>query len=306
MLQHRNIDVVKRTLGWTTKLRKAARYAVETTPPDQFSSSKGSAFSEKMQARALSEILPNLFDITLSYEEHLATYNLYEGSNHQDPGIGTCVTWQPLTRPTRQPSAPRKRLRQTKATPIPRVEYDADGSGHETEVDNTTTESHLRWERKAEELRQQVQASQPQHMRPHNSITTPNTSFGQPMYALHLGDDMDLDAKVADHTPYPDQTPGHSDFHSGQPMQYYTSHSGYHHVPQPQQCVSSSGVASVSAPGYDQPFSMFPTSYHPQVEDMAFSSNAGLPYEYDMFVPSFFEGLPDLNSIRCQPEASHD
>ena len=144
MLQHRDIDVGKRNMDWVTRLRNAAHYAVETTPPDQFSSSKGSAFSERMQGRALGEIIPNLFDIALSYQEHFARYTLYEGTNNRDPGIGTHVTWQPLTRPPRQAPAPRKRVRQTRTRPASRTEYDAHESGHDTEVDNTATESHLR------------------------------------------------------------------------------------------------------------------------------------------------------------------
>jgi hypothetical protein len=311
MLQHRAIDVAKRSLGWAKKLEKAAHYAVETTPPDQFSSSKGSAFSERMQQRALDEILPNLFDIVLSYESHFAMYNLYEGTNNRDPGNGTRVTWQHLTRPPRQPSVPRKRYRRTKTTPPPRIVSDADGSGDETEVDNTTTESHLRHEEDVRQLQQEAQAPVGGHaipqplIHPQSSVTTPNSSFGKSMHALQLGDNSDLDVKVVSHAPYHDQGLNQNNFNCSQPMQFCTGHPGYHPVLQHQQDVGSSGVVSESVAAYDEPFSMFPT-YNSPAESAAFANDAGFPYEYDMFAPSLFDGLPSLNSINCQPEASDD
>ncbi|KAG9196051.1 hypothetical protein G6011_01172 [Alternaria panax] len=312
MLQHRQIDVVKRTMDWATRLRTAAHYAVETTPPDQFSSSKGSAFSERMQERALGEIIPNLFDIALSYQEHLAKYALYEGTNNQDPGTGTRVTWQPLTRPPRQSSAPKKRLRRTKATPPLRVDNDADGSGHETEVDSTATESHLRREKKAQEPRLQMQASgreavasQQQHMGPLSSATTPNGSFGHSIHALHLGDDMDLDVKATNHVPYHGQTRGQNNLHYNGPMRFSTTDPSYHHILQPQQVLGSFGVIPGSTCIYERPFSMFP-AYQAQADISNFGSSAGFPYYHDMFTPSLFDGLPNMSSVGGLPEASHD
>ncbi|KAI4945786.1 hypothetical protein J4E91_007699 [Alternaria rosae] len=311
MLQHRKIDEAKRRSPWVAKLKHAAQYAVETTPPDQFSSSKGSRFSERMQGRALSEILPNLFDIAQLYENHIFNYNLFEGTNNQDPRRGTHVTWQPLTRPPRQQPVPRKRFRRARATPPPRIESYADVSGNETEVDNTATESHLPREEKAQQPQtseQQVKApirgpevSQPQHMHSCSSTTTPNISFGQSMYSLHLDEGMDLDVKAANH----DQTGSQCDFQCRQPTHYCTSHSGYHHVPQPRQVPGSSNVVPVSTPAYHQPFTIFDAPYYNQGESSAFSSNTGYPYEYDMFVPSFFDGLPHLSSIGCESEGSH-
>jgi hypothetical protein len=316
MLQHRNIDQIKRRGSWVAKLRQVAEYAVKTTPPDQFSSSKGSSFSERMQGRALSEILPNLFETAQLYEDHFARYNLYEGTGNQDPGRGTHVTWQPLTRPPRQPAAPRKRFRRARATSPPRVESDADASGNETEIDNTATESRLPQEKKAQgprasRYKMQVPgrgpaASQAQHMGPHGSAATPNTSFGQPMHALHLGDNMDLDVKVTNHAPYHDQSGRQGNFHCSQTRQCCNSQSGYHHVLPPQQCLGPSNVVPVSTPGYDQPFSIFDAPYHTHAEGTAFGSGTGFPYDYDMFVPLFFDGLPNLPSISCQQEASRD
>jgi len=315
MLQHRKIDEAKRRSPWVAKLKHAAQYAVETTPPDQFSSSKGSRFSERMQGRALSEILPNLFDIAQLYEDHIFNYNLFEGTNNRDPRRGTHVTWQPLTRPPRQQPVPRKRFRRARATPPPRIEPDAEISGNETEVDNTATDSHLPGEEKAQRPQtshQQAQApirepavSQPAKMRPHSSTTTPNTSFGQSMHSLHLDEDMDLDVKVVNHAPYHDQTGSQGSFQHSQPTHYCTGHSGYHHVPQSQQVSGSSNVAPVSAPGYHQPFTIFDAPYHPQGESTVFSSGTGFPYDYDMFVPSFYDGLPHLSSISCDSEGSH-
>ncbi|CAN9413706.1 unnamed protein product [Alternaria alternata] len=311
MLQHRDIDVGKRNMDWVTRLRNAAHYAVETTPPDQFSSSKGSAFSERMQGRALGEIIPNLFDIALSYQEHFARYTLYEGTNNRDPGIGTHVTWQPLTRPPRQAPAPRKRVRQTRTRPASRTTYVAHESGHDTEVDNTATESHVRIEGQVREPRQQAQAPSHgdpaphlQHMHAGSSTKTLNNSFGQSMHARHLDDNMDLDVKLADHVPYQGRFSVRSNFDYDQPIQFLNGLPSYHHIPQFQQGVGPSGINPATTSGYEQPFSMFP-AYHPQAEISTFESSAGFPVYHDVFVPPFFDGLPTVNSISCQPEASH-
>ncbi|KAL1793709.1 hypothetical protein ACET3X_008691 [Alternaria dauci] len=310
MLQHRNIDMFKRTMDWASKLRTAAHYAVEATPPDQFSSSKGSAFSERMQARALDEIIPNLFDVAQLYQEHLARYSLYEGTNNRDPGIGKHVTWQPLTRPPRHAPGPRKRLRQTNIEQPPRIDYDAHDSGQETEVDNTTTESHLRLQGSMRDPRQQTHvpvhgppALHAQHMHAGSSTTTPSTSFGQSMHAPHPSDDMDLDVK---HVPYQDQTLGQSNFHYHQPMQFSASQQSYCPVFQAQQVVGdSSGVIPASTCLYEQPFSLFP-AFHPHAEISTSSDSAGFPYYHDIFAPSVFVDLRNVNSASCHPEASHN
>jgi hypothetical protein len=93
MLQHRLIDKPKRQDSWVAKLQQAAQYAIETTPPDQFSSSRGAGSSERMHERALGDILPNLFGTAALYEEHIARHELYEGTESMDPGDGTHVTW---------------------------------------------------------------------------------------------------------------------------------------------------------------------------------------------------------------------
>jgi hypothetical protein len=342
MLQHRLIDEVKRRGSWVQKLRITAEYAVQTTAPDQFSSSKGSGFSEKMQKRALSEILPNLFEVAQSYEDHFAQYQLYEGTGNEDPMTGTRVTWQHLTRPPRQ-TALRKRVRRTKAPAAQKLEPDADNSGDETEVDDTATVTHLRRGRRSQRQAQAPQNSHPQTV-PQNSIpqvhvsqglipapahvtapTTsqddmryrsaaptpaPNTSFGQSMYGLQLGENMDLDVKV----PYHDQALGQMTFPPSQPMQYSTSHSGFN--PSAFRTHHDEGPFMGSAhSSFDHSFSFDPP-YHPQVGDGSFTNlmnagNAGFPYTYqDTYPPSsmpapigFFNGLP--TSVSCQQEAYH-
>jgi hypothetical protein len=310
------MDAAKRTPNrrWVHELKRTAEYAVETTPPDQFSSSKGSAFSERMQDRALKEILPNLFDVAQTHEDHLWRYNFYEGTNIQDLQIGTHVTWQPLTRPPRQAPLPRKRFRRAGATPPSRIEPNADLSGNETEVDNTATASHLPREektRKPPASRQRVPGpshgpvdSLPVPIHPHSSATTPNTSFGQSMQGLHLDENMDMDVKVANHAPYHDQISGHNNLHCSQPMQYCASHTGFHHVPQHQQHLGPPHAASVSIPGYHHPFTMFEAPYHAQTEGTVFSNSPAFPHDYDMFAPAFFDGLPHLPSIGGELEGS--
>jgi hypothetical protein len=330
MLQHRIIDEVKRRGSWVQKLRITAEYAVQTTAPDQFSSSKGSGFSEKMQKRALSEILPNLFEIAQSYENHFAQYHLYEGTGNEDPMTGTRVTWQHLTRPPRH-TALRKRVRRTKAPAAQRVEFDADNSGDETEVDDTATVTHLR-RAQVPQVPQthppQVHVSQglipapvcvtapttSQHdMRYRSAAPTPapNTSFGQSMHGLPLSDNMDLDVKV----PYHDQALDEMTFRPSQPMQYSTSYSDFkpnaHHDEGP--FMGSAHSSFAPTPSFDYSFSFDPP-YHAQVEDGAFTNpmnggNAGFPCTYqDTYPPSsmpapigFFNGLP--TSVSCQQEA---
>jgi hypothetical protein len=320
MLQHRIIDAAKRRGSWVQKLRITAVYAVETTSPDQFSSSKGSGFSEKMQKRALSEILPNLFEIAQLYEDHFAQYDLYEGTGNQDPMTGTRVTWQHLTRPPRQP-APRKRVRRTKAPAAPRVESDVDASGDETERDDTATNTHLRRARgRQAQRRPQVpqnpnptaprqQAPVPTHvtapiaqqdMRYPHPATTPNTSFGQSMHGLHLSDTMDMDVKVSQRSPYHDQAQAQvqNGFPHTQPMQYSTSHAGFNsnvfRVHQDEASFAGSAQSSFApgpTPSFEQSFTMFDAPYHPEAGVGSFTNsmnggNTGFPYNYEMFPPT--------------------
>jgi hypothetical protein len=112
MFIHRKIDEIeiKRTKSWMSRLCHIAQYAVETMAPENFSSSKGSAHSDQMRQRALTAILPSLFEIATSYENHIVECGLFEGSGKVDPGTGKQHTWQAIPRPARQRSAP-KRMR---------------------------------------------------------------------------------------------------------------------------------------------------------------------------------------------------
>jgi hypothetical protein len=137
-----------------------------------------------------------------------------------------------------------------------------------------------------------------------SSTTTLNSSFGQSMHACHPGDNMDLDVKLADHVPYQGRFSCHSNFDYDKSMQFPNGLPSYHHIPQPQQGVRRSDIIPATTSGYEQPFSMLP-AYHPQAEIPTFESSAGFPVYHDVFVPPFFDGLPTVNSISCQPEASH-
>jgi hypothetical protein len=134
MFIHRKIDEIKRRGSWVSRLRQIAVYAVETTAPDNFSSSKGSEHSEQMRQRALTAILPSLFEVAMSYEDHIIQYGLFEGSGKEDAGAGSHHTWQPIPRPARQPLY-RKRVRSGKAY-ARRLE--CDGSADESSPGGST------------------------------------------------------------------------------------------------------------------------------------------------------------------------
>ena len=326
MLQHRIIDEVKRKGSWVIKLRQAAQCAVEMTTSEMFSSSKRTEFSEKMKERALNFILPSLFDIAQSYEDHLAQYDLYEGSGSTDPGEGRHVTWQPASRPPRQVPQ-RKRARATKAPPAMKVDYNEDASADETEVDETISNSFLR--REQAQARRHARASQEsnhvaarrrvpatpihvaavdapspgvlkQDLPPSSSGPAANMSFNQSLHDIHVGEGMamSMDVKGGDVTQYHDQAMLRNMFSLSQPMQYSSSHPGYiNQVFQPQETGSSfshsaqSSFAAANTPGFASPFPMFNASYSPQVGNAGFgapmaANDGGFPYEYGGVFPS--------------------
>jgi hypothetical protein len=331
MLQHRIIDKEKRKGSWVAKLRQAAQYAVETTPPDQFSSSKGSGFSEMMRSRALEEILPTLFETAQLYENHFASHGHYEGSGIPDPDKGKRVTWQPLMRPARPPVAPRKRPRTSKTGPTPRSEINTDASGEETKVDDSVTSSYPCGERLAPsqidaqkksestEVQQQALASNrgaaapPLHTCPWSTTTTPNVSFGQPMYEPFPGEKMDLDVKIAACAPPHD----HTCVNGSHPMQYLDSHPGYNqHSIQLQQdgCALPSASQPVfnssSGSAYHHPFPHCDGPFAHPVEHATFHDDTCYPHGYEMYGPSsahplqFFHEIADEGSMSCQAAAS--
>lgn len=333
MLQHRNIDQVKRRGSWVAKLRQAAQCAVEMTTSEVFSSSKRTEFSEKMKERALEFILPSLFDVAQSYEDHLAQYDLYEDGN-TDAGEGRYITWQHASRPPRQ-TPQRKRARTARAPPALTVDCHGDASADETEVDDTISNSFLRRDqaraRKHARTSQEsnnptasqqapaspihaaaVNASPPagpkQDFPPSTSIPTPNMSFHPSLDDLHLGEgmDMSMDVKGGDAMQYHDPAMIRNMFALSQPMQYSNTHPGYiNQVFPPQETAGSfcnsaqSSFSTAAAPGYANPFHLFNAPYSPQVGHAAFgasmaSNHAGFPYEYEgVFPPTTMLGNAD-------------
>lgn len=231
MLQHRAIDEPKRKGSWVAKLQQAAQYAIETTPPEQFSSSKGSGFSERMRDRALNEIMPSLFSIAQIYEDHLARNNLYEGSGNVDTREGTMCTWQPVSRPPRQSTFNRKRAKVQSRASRRNAVSDENFSGDETEVDESVANSFMCRQVKLSQSQQRIPnannlapavapapvpvpgtvlaptlpltvsttplapyvAATPAQ---NSSITpSPNTSFDRTMTQLRLDDEADIDVK---------------------------------------------------------------------------------------------------------------
>lgn len=318
MLQHRIIDEPKRRGSWVAKLRQAAQYAIETTPPEQFSSSKGSGFSELMRERALNEIMPTLFDIAQSYEDHFVQNDLYEGSGNIDPQNGRTCTWQTASRPPRQPLH-RKRMRRARANAPAREESDFDASGDSTEVDDTVSNTFLRRERvrtqkpsrTSKNSANTVGSSRKQTRRTpilpsgtrtpvscsRSSISTPNTSFDRNMSGLYLGADADTDVKSVNHAQFAEQQSLMCNMYAlGQPMQYSTSQPSYNNHSFPLQ--EHVGAFSNSAqppfvagpgPGFVQ-YPMYNTPYPPQVDNSAFPTSIGhnhpgFPYECEQMFP---------------------
>ncbi|KAJ4324229.1 hypothetical protein N0V94_001441 [Neodidymelliopsis sp. IMI 364377] len=228
MLVHRELDEIKRKGSWISKLREVARFTVQTTSADHFSSSKGAVHSEQMKSRALEQILPSIFDVAQAYEDHIMQYNLFEGSGNVDPGRGKHHTWKPIPRPVRRQRS--KRPRRTVArSPDTVQEHFQEVSGDETEPDDTMNK--LAWCPQPTQLRSLAAQSQTEARTPqqpsanddsrrqkragdtplsssgpctpittqddckmNRTTSTPNSSFDQSLHGLHLGEE-DLDLK---------------------------------------------------------------------------------------------------------------
>jgi hypothetical protein len=143
MLQHRDmpVDDLKRQRPWTHKLRRVAEVEVEMTPAEQYSSSRNPAFSAAMKKRAEEEILPSLFDVSQSYEDHVNHYLLWTYKDMRKAPQGRTITWQFIPRPSKLLSRvkrPRPALRIKEEPKEPAVEcIDDDSSGNETVPDDT-------------------------------------------------------------------------------------------------------------------------------------------------------------------------
>jgi len=141
MMQHRDvpIDEWKRQQSWSHKLRQVAQFEIEMTPQEQYSSSRNPAFSKLMKERAQNDILPSLFDVSQSYEDHVNQYSLWSYKNIKDFPKGKAVTWQLVPRPPKQISHKRPR-----SAPRPKVKREemiiealVESTGDETEPDDT-------------------------------------------------------------------------------------------------------------------------------------------------------------------------
>ncbi|KZM19359.1 hypothetical protein ST47_g9560 [Ascochyta rabiei] len=228
MLVHREIDEMKRKSAWISKLRDVAKFTIQTTSADHFSSSKGAAHSEEMKKRALDQILPSVFDVAQTYEDHIMQYNLFEGSGNADPGRGKYHTWKPIPRPTRRPLTKRPR-RAVANNANAEQETICEASGDETEPDDTmvrlttmapgpprtgpfprplTAQSQA----EVQPSRQSTTAQDTCHQewkvgtavstsgpctptasqddcKTHCAASTPNSSFDQSLHGLHLGEE---------------------------------------------------------------------------------------------------------------------
>jgi hypothetical protein len=199
MFIHRKIDEIKRRGSWVSRLRQIAVYAVETTAPDNFSSSKGSEHSEQMRQRALKAILPSLFEVAMSYEDHIVQHGLFEGSEKVDLGTGRHHTWQAIPRPARQPLH-RKRVRCSK--PYARRASDCDGSADESSPDESRGALPAI---QAQTPPQAIKVDSPytpverqQSLPVQRSLATPTSAFGQSMQVDESGE---ADVKYGTETP---------------------------------------------------------------------------------------------------------
>ena len=232
MLVHRKVDEMKRKGSWITQLRDFAKFTIQTTSADHFSSSKGTAHSEEMKERAQERILPSIFDVARLYEDHIMQYSLYEGSGNVDLGKGKYHTWKPIPRPARQVQRRKRPRRVSKRSSDVGRDALYEASGEETDADDTMT-------RLAEGSREPSQSfssprpitaasqSAAQTPRPiimsdeslpmlckgdesvtastpctpaspygdtkmYRTASTPNSSFGQSLHGLHLEEDADM------------------------------------------------------------------------------------------------------------------
>jgi hypothetical protein len=110
MFIHRKIDEIKPRGSWVSDLRQDAVNFVETTPPQNLTSSKSFEQVDRIRQRALKAVLPSLFEVVKSYEDHVIQQGLFEGSEKVDLGKGKHHTWQAIPRLARQ-SLHRKRMR---------------------------------------------------------------------------------------------------------------------------------------------------------------------------------------------------
>ena len=231
MLVHRKVDETKRKGSWIAQLREFAKFTIQATSADHFSSSKGTAHSEEMKERAQERILPSIFDVAQLYEDHIMEYSLYEGSGNVDLGKGKYHTWKPIPRPARQVQRRKRPRRVTRRSSDAGREALYEASGEETEADDTMAtlaEGSRASSRSFSSPRPTTAASQSAIQTPrlimsdetlpmlckvaesvtasapctpasshgdakmYRTASTPNSSFDQSLHGLHLEEDVDM------------------------------------------------------------------------------------------------------------------
>lgn len=325
MLIHRDIDAIKRNGSWISKLRDVAKFTVQTTSADHFSSSKGAAHSEEMKMRALEQILPSIFEVAQAYEDHIMQYNLIEGSGNEDPGRGRHHTWKPIPRPVRrqQPKRPRRTDR------IQTTVYE--GSGDETEPDETitrlariphgltpavpsprpmaahaepgrhtprhsiTAEDHHQLGRKAKTPSGSgpcTPATSQDNCMMHRTVSTPSSSFNQSLHGPQVSEeDLDMESHAR---PMLDHDGMQPPYHMGsfsQPLQYPAAPSGFSGPPY-QSGDNFANPPSAFAPNtstFVSPFTMF-NGGPPPIGYTQYASpmatGSGYSYEQGIFPPT--------------------
>lgn len=306
MLIHRKIDEVKRKGPWISKLRDVAKFTVQTTSADHFSSSKGAAHSEEMKRRALEKILPSIFEVAQAYEDHIVQYNLVEGSGNKDPGRGRHHTWKPIPRPIRQ-QQPKRPRRTARSDRVQEAVYEA--SGDETEPDDTMTSLARVPQGLPQALSSPLpvdahaiaKVSTPIASGPctpasiqddcamYRTASTPSSSFDQSLHGLHLGEE-DLDMKphlraMSDHggMQHPYNMPSYT-----QPLQYPTAPTNFNGQAyrSADNYANQASAFPHNAPTFVNPFTMFnapapPMSYNQYTSPMPAAH--GIPYEQSIF-----------------------
>ncbi|KAJ4991704.1 hypothetical protein SVAN01_02819 [Stagonosporopsis vannaccii] len=324
MLVHREIDEIKRKGPWISKLREVAKFTVQTTSADHFSSSKGAVHSEEMKTRAQEQILPSIFEVAQAYEDHITQYSLFEGSGNVDPGRGKHHTWKPIPRPIRrtQPKRPRRSGKDS-LDQVPETTYDA--SGDETEPDDTMTRLARvaqaspqflpiptptvaptpRQSFSIEDTYRQtwsvdtpVSASGPctpalpqDDVKMHRTASTPNSSFDHSLHGLHIGDES-IDMKPQTRTMSEQGTMQPYNMVSySQPMQYPTTpavFSGQAYQSTEHYSNPAPSPFTQPAPTFVNPFSMYaapsPLGYGQYVPPMPTTN--GFAYDQNMFPPA--------------------
>lgn len=131
-------------VNWVKRLRDRAIRVAENTNDEQFASAKTPEYNIEMKKRALTEILPDLFDVAQKYEDHFAQY----GSDEEAISVSVTHTWHEASKapkhlskmcagerekPEEQPPLKRKAL--------PALEPAKDEACSDTEVDTDIEES---------------------------------------------------------------------------------------------------------------------------------------------------------------------